>query len=100
MICAREWRSSDMGNNKEQYQALLRTLGIEPATDELDYVAGFMFATRSVIMERLHGALRHTQWESASGKGLEFHLDGQIAHGVERALPALVRDLGYQIMFR
>jgi hypothetical protein len=40
------------------------------------------------------------EWEYGGDKELEFHMDGQIAHGVERAVPALVRQMGYEIFYR
>ncbi len=100
MIGAKEWRSFDIGKNVDQYERVLDMFGIEGANRELDYLSGTMFLIRADIMKRLHDVLRAQQWESGTGKSLEFHMDGQIEHGVERAVPALARHMGYQVVYR
>ena len=54
MIGAKEWRSSDMGKNFEQYERLLDLLEVTGANRELDYLSGFMFLIRGDIVKRLH----------------------------------------------
>ena len=44
--------------------------------------------------------LRRLDFEYGGDRDLDFHVDGQIAHGVERAVPALVRHMGYDILWR
>ena len=100
MIGAKEWRSFDMGKNFDQYERVLDLMGVEGANRELDYLSGTMFLIRADIMKRLRDVLRAQQWESGTGKALEFHMDGQIEHGVERAVPALARHMGYQVVYR
>ncbi len=100
MIGAKEWRSFDIGKNLDQYERVLDLFGVEGANRQLDYLSGTMFLIRADIMKRLHQVLRAEQWESGAGKTLEFHMDGQIEHGVERAVPALARHMGYQVVYR
>jgi len=100
MIGAKEWRSNDMGKNIEQYERLLDLLGVKGKNRELDYLSGFMFLIRSEIVARLFATLSQLDFEFGGDKDLEFHRDGQIAHGAERALPALVREMGYEIRYR
>ena len=100
MIGAKEWRSSDMGKNVDQYERLLDVLEITGANRELDYLSGFMFLIRGDVVRRLHSVLKHQEWEFGGDKDVDFHVDGQIAHGVERALPALVRHMGYKVVYR
>lgn len=100
MIGAKEWRSSDMGKNIDEYERLLDLLEITGANRELDYLSGFMFLIRGDIVKRLHSILKHQEWEFGGDKGVDFHIDGQIAHGVERAVPALVRHMGYKVLYR
>ena len=100
MIGAKEWRSSDMGKNIDRYERLLDMLEITGANRELDYLSGFMFLLRGDIVKRLHSVLKHQEWEYGGDKGVDFHVDGQIAHGVERAVPALVRHMGYKVVYR
>jgi hypothetical protein len=100
MIGCKDWRSHDMGKNVEQYEKLLDLFGVRGKNRELDYLSGFMFLIRSEIVARLYDVLRRLDFEYGGDKDLDFHIDGQIAHGVERALPALVRQMGYEIHYR
>jgi hypothetical protein len=100
MVGAKEWRSHDMGKNVEQYERLLDILGVRGANREIDYLSGFMFLMRSEIVARLFETLRKLDFEDGTDQDIEFHKDGQIAHGVERAVPALVRQMGYEIRWR
>jgi hypothetical protein len=100
MIGCKDWRSRDMGKNVEQYERLLDLFGVRGKNRELDYLSGFMFLIRSEIVARLYDFLRRLDFEYGGDKDIDFHIDGQIAHGVERALPALVRQMGYEIHYR
>ena len=100
MIGAKEWRSFDMARNRDQYERVLDLFDIVGADRELDYLSGSMFLIRADVVKRLHAVLRRQEWESAVGKSLEFHRDGQVEHAVERAVPALVRHMGYQVGYR
>jgi len=100
MVGAKEWRSHDMGKNIDQYERLLDILGVRGENREVDYLSGFMFLMRSEIVARLFETLRKLEFEDGADKDIEFHKDGQIAHGVERAVPALVRQMGYEILWR
>ncbi len=100
MIAAKEWRSQHMGKNVEQYERMLDLLGIDAEHRELDYVSGTMFLIRAEIVKRLQAAIRTVDWEYGGENVLSFHMDGQIAHGAERAIPALVRQMGYEIVWR
>jgi hypothetical protein len=100
MIGAAEWRSQDMGKNVEQYELLLDLLDVRGPNRDLDYVSGFMFLVRSGVVARLYETLKKLDFEYGGDKDLDFHIDGQIAHGVERATPALVRQMGYQVAYR
>ena len=100
LIGSKDWRSTDMGKNIEQYERLLDLLGVRGKHRELDYVSGFMFLIRSDIVARLFETLRKLDFEYGGDRDLDFHIDGQIAHGVERAVPALVRQMGYEVHYR
>ena len=100
MIGAKEWQSFELGKGFDQYEKLLDLLEVTGKNREIDYLSGFMCLARSDVIKRLHGVLRDVEWEYGGDKGLDFHMDGQIAHGVERALPALVRQMGYQVLYR
>jgi hypothetical protein len=100
MIGAKEWRSKEMGKNVEQYERLLDVLGVRGRNRDLDYLSGFMFLIRSDVVARLYETLHTLDFEYGGDKDVEYHRDGQIAHGVERAVPALVREMGYKVHYR
>ena len=99
IIGAESWRSEVMGDNVEQYEKLLDVFGIEGENRKLDYLSGTMFLVRRQIVKRLHEELTKIDWEYGGDQGVEFHLDGQIAHGVERVIPALARHMGYRVVW-
>jgi hypothetical protein len=100
LVAAKEWRSHDMGANQAHYERLLDLFDVRGRNRDLDYVSGFMFLLRADVVARLFAVLRNLHFEYGGDKDLAFHIDGQIAHGVERAVPALVRQLGYDIHYR
>ena len=75
-------------------------MGIEKGNRRLDFVSGTMFLIRSEIVARLHSQLRDTQWEDPAGRDAAFFLDGQLEHAVERVIPSLARQMGYEIVWR
>jgi len=100
LIGAKSRRSHEIGRNGAQYEKLLDIFGVKGANRDVDYVSGFMFLLRAPIAARLLEALRHLDFEFGGDRDLSFHVDGQIAHGVERAVPALVREMGFEILYR
>jgi hypothetical protein len=59
-----------------------------------------MFLMRSEIVQRLYEQLRGLEWEYGGDKDLAFHVDGQMAHAVERVIGNLVRQMGYRMVWR
>jgi hypothetical protein len=100
LIGAKAWRSQKLGRNGAQYERLLDILGVQGANREVDYISGSMFLLRASVAARLVAALRHVDFEDGTERDRAFYVDGQIEHGVERAVPALVREMGYEILYR
>jgi len=100
LIGAKAWRSQKLGGNGAQYERLLDILGVQGANRDIDYISGSMFMLRASVAARLVKALRHVDFEDGTDRDRAFYVDGQIEHGVERAVPALVREMGYQILYR
>ena len=100
LIGAKSRRSQEIGRNGAQYEKLLDLFGVRGANRDVDYISGFMFLARAPIVARLRETLRHLDFEFGGDRDLSFHVDGQIAHGVERAVPALVREMGFEILYR
>lgn len=100
IVAAQEFRGFDMGKNDDQYEQLLNRFGVEGEARKLEYVSGTMFLIRSEIIERLHKGLNDVRWEPGGDNVLAFHMDGQIAHGAERLIPALARQMGFALAWR
>jgi len=100
MIGAKEWRSTHMGKNGDNYEKMLDLFEITGKSRELEYLSGTMFLLRGEVVKRLHTVLSTFEWEFGGGKDLAFFMDGQLAHAVERVMPALVRQMGYEILYR
>jgi Rhamnan synthesis protein F len=100
LIAAREWRCTELGRNAEQYYKLLDLFEIDEKHRQMEYVSGTMFLMRAEIVQRLYDGLKNFEWEYGGDKGLDFHTDGQVAHAVERLIGNLVRQMGYQILWR
>ena len=100
LIGSKAWRSQQLGRNGLQYERLLDILGVQGANRDVDYVGGSMFLLRASVAARLIGALRHIEFESGADRDHAFYIDGQVEHGVERAVSALVREMGLEILYR
>lgn len=100
LVGSKAWRSQTLGRNGLQYERLLDILGVQGANRDVDYVGGSMFLLRASIAARLVAALRHLEFETGTDRDHAFYIDGQIEHGVERAVSALVREMGYEVLYR
>lgn len=99
LIAAKEWRATDIGNNAAHYERLLDHFKIDQEHRGVEYASGTMFMIRSDIVRHLYDGLKQATFEYGGDKDVEFHRDGQIAHGVERVIGNLVRQLGYRIQW-
>ena len=59
-----------------------------------------MMFVRAAVLRRVFEGLREVPFEVGDGGSVAFHRDGQWAHAVERAIGAVVRDLGYRFEWR
>ena len=100
LIASADWRDTDLGDNAEHYHRLLDLFEIDEEHRNPEYVSGTMFMVRSDIVQRLYQRLKDVEWEYGGNKDVEFHRDGQIAHGVERIIGNLLRQMGYRIVWR
>ncbi|MGC2414655.1 MAG: rhamnan synthesis F family protein [Stellaceae bacterium] len=92
------YRETDLGENEERVRALLDRFDIDEAHRDPEYLSGTMFMIRSEVIARLYETLKETQFEY--DKDVEYHRDGQIAHGIERIIVSLVQQMGYRIVWR
>lgn len=93
-IGSRFWRCTMMGNNWSNYNRLLAEFNISKTAQDCEYVSGTMMFVRSQIMETIYNHFQDQELESGDQQSLDFHVDGQVAHAIERLIGNLVRDRG------
>lgn len=93
-IGSRFWRCTMMGNNWSNYNRLLAEFNISETAQDCEYVSGTMMFVRSQIMETIYHHFQNQELESGDRQSLDFHVDGQVAHAIERLIGNLVRDRG------
>ena len=91
-IGSRFWRCTMMGNNWENYNRLLQEFKIKPEAQNCEYISGTMMFIRPEIMATIYDRFGSVELESGDARELNFHIDGQVAHALERAIGNLVRD--------
>ena len=96
MIGAYECRYTELNDNPEKYFELLDRLEVGQAAREVEFLSGTMMFLRREILQRLFEVAGDIPFENGEGKSVAFHRDGQWAHAVERALGAVLRDMGYR----
>ena len=99
-IGARRCRDTKLDNNEDKHRQLLAKLGIDPGSEQSEFVSGTMMFLRREIVQRVFEAIKDTPFENGDDKPLAFHLDAQWAHAVERLFGDVVRDMGYRTEWR
>ncbi|WP_019505365.1 rhamnan synthesis F family protein [Pleurocapsa sp. PCC 7319] len=99
-IGSRYWRCTMMGNNWENYNRLITEFKIKPEAQNCEYLSGTMMFVRPQIMEILYNHFHDVELENGDEKDLSFHIDGQIAHAIERLIGNLVRDQGLDFFWQ
>lgn len=93
-------RDTGIGSNIENYNNVLDYYKIKPENRECEYVSGTMMMVRSDIMEAIYTPLKDAEWEDVENASLAFHMDGQLAHSIERLFGNLTKQMGYEILWR
>lgn len=99
-IGAGQWRHKSIDKNSEKYNALMRILEISPANQHCDYVSGTMMWLNSKVVHYLFFSCKKLTFEDGNNKSLEFHMDGQLAHSIERAIGNICKQLSLKTIFR
>ncbi|HEV2301419.1 MAG TPA: rhamnan synthesis F family protein, partial [Stellaceae bacterium] len=100
LVGAAQYRETTLGDNAAVFEALLDRFEISPGNRGTEYLSGTMFLIRGEILERLYDRLKQSEWEYGGDISVEEHMDGQLAHGVERVVGNLVKEMGYRIVWR
>ncbi len=93
LLGSRYWRNTEVLNNTESYYKLLKDFEIKPEARDCEYLSGTMMFVRPQIMKPIYDKYGDFELEDGDGKDLSFHMDGQIAHGIERLIGNLVKHL-------
>jgi hypothetical protein len=100
LIGAKEWRSTEIGRNEVQFNRMLDLFEIDERHRDVEYLSGTMFLIRSDIVQRIYDVLKSLEFEYGADKDLAFHMDGQVAHAVERVIGNVVRQMGCRMLWR
>ena len=100
LVGSKDWRSTEIGKNAEVYGRLLDMFEIGPEHRDLEYLSGTMFLIRPEIVRRVYERLKEAEFEYGGLMSVEEHMDGQLAHGVERLFGNLVRQMGYRFVWQ
>ena len=99
-MAAASCRRQEMGENREKYHALLDRLDIGAGARDVEFVSGTMGFLRADVLRRVFEGIRDLPFEKGDGQSMEFHMDGQWGHAVERIIGNVVRDMGYRFEWR
>ena len=100
IIGSAKHRNDEIGKNEATLNHFLDLYRIDSKNRQCEYVSGTMMMVRSEIMKTVYAPLREYDFESGDGKGLEFHIDGQAEHAVERIFGNVAKQLGYRFLWR
>jgi lipopolysaccharide biosynthesis protein len=100
IIGAAKHREEDIGNNVDAYSKLLDVYGIDAENRDCEYVSGTMMMIRSELMKEVYLPLREHKFESGDNKGMDFYIDGQLEHAVERIFGNVAKQSGYCFLWR
>ncbi|MFO1036864.1 MAG: rhamnan synthesis F family protein [Geminicoccaceae bacterium] len=93
-------RRTDISRNGPAYAMLVERLGVPEPLRDCEYVTGTMLMLRSEVLRRLYEPIADVQFELGDNMPLDFHIDGQLAHGIERCVGAVMRTLGFRMAWR
>lgn len=100
IIGSAKHRHTLIAGNRELYNHLLKTFEIGEEHVECEYVSGTMMMMRSDIMITVYEKLKGFDFVNADGKELDFHVDGQAEHAIERIFGNVMKEMGYRFLWR
>lgn len=94
------WRHKSVDKNHEKYQYVLKMLEISEKNSYCDYLSGTMMWLNCKVLNYLYSKCKDVVFENGNGKPLEFHMDGQLAHAIERSFGNICKQLSLKMIFR
>ena len=96
IIGASEHKETSLGENSELYDQLLDRFRISEENRDCEYVSGTMMMMRPEIMKVVFDKVKDMSFINADNKGLDFLVDGQLEHAIERVFGNVMKQLGYK----
>jgi len=100
LIGSRLWSNTELKRNERAYFKLLEKLSIQGENRKCEYLSGTIMLVRPNVLQKIYEIADYDEFEMGDKKSFEFHLDGQLAHAVERVIGCVVRHLGYRVVWR
>lgn len=100
IIGAAKHRHDHLGDNEAHYEQLLDLFEISAENRECEYVSGTMMLIRSEIFWHVHKTVKHLEFKNADHQGMDFLIDGQLEHAVERLFGNVMKQMGYRFLWR
>ncbi|MBR8828828.1 MAG: tetratricopeptide repeat protein [Gomphosphaeria aponina SAG 52.96 = DSM 107014] len=100
LLGSRYWRHTELGKNALHYHRLLEEFAIKEDARECEYLSGTMMLVRPGILQPIYEKFKDVELEDGDGGDLAFHMDGQIAHALERIIGNLVRHQGMEFFWQ
>ena len=100
LIGSRGCRDTELRGNAEKFTELLDILDVRPESRDVEFLSGTMMYLRREVLQRIFETCKDLPFEKGDDTPLQFHLDAQWAHAIERVIGNVVRDLNYRFEWR
>ena len=100
LIGARLCRDTALRDNTGKFAELMDMLDVRPESRDVEFVSGTMMYLRREVLQRIFETCKDLPFEKGDDTPLQFHLDAQWAHAIERVIGNVVRDMNYRFEWR
>ena len=100
LIGSRRCRDTELKDNAEKFMELLDLLNVGPESRAVEFLSGTMMYLRREVLQRIFESCKDLPFEKGDDTPLQFHLDAQWAHAIERGIGNVVRDMNYRFEWR
>ena len=100
LIGSRRCRDTELKDNAEKFMKLLDLLNVGPESRDVEFLSGTMMYLRREVLQRIFESCKDLPFEKGDDTPLQFHLDAQWAHAIERGIGNVVRDMNYRFEWR
>ncbi len=100
LVGARLCRDTALRDNTGKFAELMDMLDVRPESRDVEFVSGTMMYLRREVLQRIFETCKDLPFEKGDDTPLQFHLDAQWAHAIERVIGNVVRDMNYRFEWR